>query len=167
MKPENVEMLKNLIKETLKKMTFSDFALGVREEGGLDGENVVFDISTKESDILIGQYGANLRALQHILRALARRKTEDRLRFSLDVNDYHRQRISSLLELAQNLARQAISDKRPVVLRAMSAYERRIVHMELAGNEQVKTESIGEGEERRVVIKPIGSIEQGNNSESL
>ena len=66
-----------------------------------------------------------------------------------------------------SLARQAISDKRPVVLRAMSAYERGIVHMELAGNEQVKTESIGEGEERKVVIKPIGSIEQGNNSESL
>lgn len=167
MKPENVEMLKNLIKETLEKMTFSDFTLGVREEGDPDGENTVFNISTKESDLLIGQYGANLRALQHILRALARRKTEDRLRFSVDVNDYRRQKLDSLSELAQSLARQAISDKRPVVLRAMSAYERRIVHMELAGNEQVKTESIGEGEERKVVIKPIGSIEQGNNSESL
>ena len=47
MKPENVEMLKNLIKETLEKMTFSDFTLGIREEGDPDGENTVFNIEHK------------------------------------------------------------------------------------------------------------------------
>lgn len=160
-------MLKNLIEETLRKMTFADFSLGMREEASSDGENAVFNISTKESDILIGQYGANLRALQHILRAMARKKTQDQLRFSIDVNDYRRQKLDSLAELARSLAHQAIIDKRPVILRPMSAYERRIVHMELSGNDRVKTESIGEGEERKVVIKPVGNIEQDNNSENL
>ncbi|MDI6778041.1 MAG: R3H domain-containing nucleic acid-binding protein [Patescibacteria group bacterium] len=167
MKPENIETLKNLIDETLRKMTFSDFSLGVREEAGPDGENVVFNIGTKESDLLIGQYGMNLRSLQHILRAMARKKTDDKLRFSVDVNDYRRQKIGLLTELARSLARQAIVDKRPVVLRPMGAYERRIVHMELSGNDQVKTESIGEGEERRVVIKPVGSIEQNDSAVEL
>jgi len=166
-KPEKVEMLKSLIKEMLEKMTFSDFTLGIREETGPDGENLVFNIETKESDLLIGQYGVNLRSLQHVLRAMARRKTEERLRFSVDVNDYRKEKIESLADLARNLARQVIEERRPVVLRPMSAYERRIVHMELAGNEQVKTESIGEGEERKVVIRPVGSIERGNNSENL
>lgn len=167
MKPENVEILKKLISETLEKMTFSDFTLGIREEAGPDGENVIFNIGTKESDLLIGQHGANLRSLQHVLRAMARKISEEKLRFSVDVNDYRREKLGSLTELARSLARQAIADQRPVVLRPMSAYERRIVHLELAENGQVKTESIGEGEERKVVIKPIGSIEQNNNLDNL
>lgn len=152
-------MLRKLVNETLEKMTFSDFTLGIREETGPDGENVVFNIGTKESDLLIGQHGTNLLSLQHILRAMARKKSEEKLKFSVDVNDYRREKLGSLVWLARSLARQAIADRRPVILRPMSAYERRIVHLELAGNEQVKTESIGEGEERKVVIKPVGSIE--------
>ncbi len=159
MKSENIEMLKKLISETLEKMTFSDFTLGMREEAGPDGENVVFNIGTKESDLLIGQYGTNLQSLQHILRAMARKISEEKLRFSVDVNDYRREKLGSLAELARSLACQAIADRRPVVLRPMSAYERRIVHLELAENEQVKTESVGEGEERKVVIKPVGGLE--------
>lgn len=165
MKPENAEMLKKLIDETLKKMTFEGFSIGVREETGPNGENIVFNIESNESDLLIGQYGVNLRALQHLVRAMARKKAEDKLGFSVDVNDYYRQKMSSLLELARSMASQAISDKRPIVLRPMNAYERRIVHMELAENKQVKTESIGEGEERKVVIKPVGSIEDGDKLE--
>ena len=164
MKPENAEILKKIISETLEKMTFKGFDLGVREEVELNGENIIFNIKSDESDLLIGQYGANLRALQHLIRAMARKKIEDRLSFSVDVNDYYRQKMSSLLELARSMASQAISDKRPVVLRPMNAYERRIVHMELAENERVKTESIGDGEERKVVIKPIGSIEEGDTA---
>lgn len=162
--PENIEAVKNLIDEALKKMGFSDFSLGVREESGPDGENLIFNIGTQESDLLIGQYGINLRALQHVVRAMARKKTEERLRFSVDVNDYRKQKIGSLEELAKSLARQAIIEKRPVIMRPMSAYERRIVHMALSGNSQIKTESIGEGEERKVVIKPVGSLENADGS---
>lgn len=163
MKPENVEMLKNLIEETLGKMTFSDFTLDMREEAGQNGENLVFNINSRESDILIGQYGVNLRALQHILRAMARKKTEEKLKFSVDVNDYSKSKISSLEDLAGSMARQAINDKRPVILRPMTAYERRIIHLSLSENNQVQTESIGEGDERKVVIRPIGNIEQDDN----
>ncbi|TRZ54362.1 KH domain-containing protein [archaeon] len=166
-KSENIEMVKSLITETLKKMSFNDFTVSVREETGPDGENLIFNIETRESDLLIGQYGTNLRSLQHILRAMARKKNDEKMRFSIDANDYRKQKISSLEELAQSLARQAIVEKRPVVLRPMSAYERRVVHVALSENNQVKTESIGEGEERKVVIKPVGDIEQSDNAESL
>jgi spoIIIJ-associated protein len=159
-KPKDIEILKDLINEALRRMTFEKFTLSIREEAGQDGENIVFNIGSDESDLLIGQYGANLRALQHLLRAMARKKTGERISFSIDVNDYHRQKISSLGELARSMALQVISDKRPAVMRPMNAYERRIVHMELAGNEQVRPESIGEGEERKIVIKPIGDLEK-------
>jgi spoIIIJ-associated protein len=162
-KSENIEAIKNLIEESLKKMGFSDFSLGIREEAGPDGEDLIFNIGTQESDLLIGQYGTNLRSLQHVIRAMARKRTEERLRFSIDINDYRKQKIDSLEELAKSLARQAIIEKRPVVMRPMSAYERRIVHMALSGNDQIKTESIGEGEERKVVIKPVGSLESAES----
>jgi len=153
-------MLKNLIKETLEKMTFSDFTLGIGEEADPSGESLVFNISLRESDILIGQYGVNLRALQHILRAMARKKTEEKLKFSVDVNDYNKSKVGSLEDLAKNMAQQAINDKRPAVLRPMTAYERRIIHLALAENDEVQTESIGEGDERKVVVKPVGSLEE-------
>ncbi len=159
MNPENIETIKNLIKEALEKMGFCDFSVSVREENGPSGEDIVFNIGTKESDLLIGQHGVNLRSLQFVLRSMARRKVEERLRFSIDINDYNRQKANSIAELARSMARRAIADGRSVILRPMSAYERRLVHMELAAEEGVKTESVGEGEERKVVIKPVGNIE--------
>ena len=157
--PEKVTIIKDLISETLKKMTFEDFEINERTETGLNGESVAFNIKARESDLLIGQYGINLRALQHLLRAMARKKIEDKISFSVDINNYYQQKIDSLAQIAKSAARQAIETKRPAVLRPMGAYERRIVHMTLAENTEVKTESIGEGEERKVVIKPVGSIE--------
>jgi spoIIIJ-associated protein len=158
-KPENIEMLKNLIETTLEKMTFTDFRLSVSEESGDDGENIAFNINTKESDLLIGQHGVNLMALQHVLRAMARKKTKERLRFSVDINNYRSEKADSLEDLALAMAKQAAEQKRPVVLRPMSAYERRIVHIALSKNNQVQTESIGEGEDRKIVIKPVNSVE--------
>lgn len=162
-KPENIEMLKNLIQETLEKMTFLDFTIGVEEESVSAGENVYFNIGSQESDLLIGQHGANLRAFQHIIRAIARKKTDEKLRFSIDVNNYRKEKEGSLEELARALAKQAADEKRPIVMRPMSAYERRLVHLALSEIAEVQTESIGEGEERKVVIKPIGNIEQSSN----
>jgi len=158
-KAETIEMLKYLIDDILKRMMFEDYTLEMREEDSPEGENFVFNVVTREADLLIGQHGLNLNALQHLLRAIARRKTEDRLRFSIDINNYRKERMESLSSLAGNMAAQAVAEKRAVIMRPMTAYERRVVHITLAGNEQVKTESMGEGEERKIVIKPVGNIE--------
>jgi len=87
-------------------------------------------------------------------------ETEEKLKFSVDVNDYNKSKVGSLEDLAKNMAQQAINDKRPAVLRPMTAYERRIIHLALAENDEVQTESIGEGDERKVVVKPVGSLEE-------
>jgi len=152
---EKENLLKKITEEVLQKMTFENFSVSVAGKGDADGENFVINIETPESNLLIGQYGVTLAALQHILRLLVRRQTEDRFRFLADVNHYLQAKTDSLAELAIESARQVIRDKKPVVLRPMSAYERRLVHLELTGNENVKTESIGEGEERNVVIRPV------------
>jgi spoIIIJ-associated protein len=96
--------------------------------------------------------------LQHIARLLAIKKTEERFNFIVDVNSYRQEKNGSIGKMAREMAEQALQERRAVVLRPMTPYERRIVHLELANNSDIKTESIGEGEERRVVIKPADLI---------
>lgn len=157
---EKTDLLKKITREVLEKMTFSDFEVNVESKSDAEGENFVVDIETKESNLMIGQYGSALAALQHILRLLVRRQSEDRFKFLTDVNHYLQAKTASLSEVAIDAAKQAIRDKKPIVLRPMSAYERRLVHLELAGNENVKTESIGEGEDRKVIVRPVGDLEK-------
>jgi len=124
-----------------------------------DDESFFFNLETSEdSNILIGQYGTNLNALQHLARLLVRKKIEEKTKFVIDVNSYRRQKSQSIIDEAKNAAKQAIAEKKAVVMKPMTAYERRLVHMELSKNDQVYTDSIGEGEERRVAVKPISNI---------
>jgi len=157
---EKEELLKKITAEVLQKMTFNDFKIAIEGKGDADGESFIINIETPESSRLIGQDGVTLSALQHILRLQVRRETEDKFKFLADVNHYLQAKIETLAGIARDAAIQAISERKPVVLRPMSAYERRLVHVELAGNENVKTESIGEGDDRRVAIKPIGDLEK-------
>ncbi len=75
--------------------------------------------------------------------------------FLIDVNGYKKEREKLIIELAKAAARRASSQKSEVRLPAMNAYERRIVHTELAVRPDVKTESSGEGRDRCVVVRPI------------
>jgi len=153
-------LLKKITTEILQKMTFENFEINIASKGNAEGESFIINIETPESSLLIGQYGVTLAALQHVLRLLVRRQAEERFSFLADVNHYLQTKTDSLSELTIESAKQAIRDKKPVVLRPMSAYERRLVHIELAGNENIKTESIGEGEDRRVMIRPVGEFEK-------
>ena len=117
-------------------------------------ENLICNVKTEDSNYLIGQYGVNLQALQHLARVIVRKKTAAMVDFILDVNFYRQEKNESITALAKNTAEKVILEQKAVTLRPMSPYERRLVHMELAGNEKIKTESFGEGEDRQVIIKP-------------
>jgi len=121
-------------------------------------KNLIFNIKTQESNYLIGQHGINLQALQHISRIIIRKQLSTKTDFVLDVNSYRQEKNKSIMEMAKNIANQAIMEKKSFILRPMSPYERRLVHLELSKNKEVSTESIGEGEDRRIVIKPLGLI---------
>ena len=116
------------------------------------------DIQTEESKFLIGKGGANLAALQHLLRLMVRKELGEQVDFDVDVNNYKENHHKNISILAQDMAVKATNEQKQVVLEPMNSFERRLVHMELAEFEGVKTESIGEDEDRKVVIKPV-SIE--------
>ncbi|MCX6761694.1 MAG: hypothetical protein NTY33_02515 [Candidatus Moranbacteria bacterium] len=143
-----------IVAELIEKMGFIA-TVKVRDAQEEGKDMIVCDIKTEDSNFLIGQYGLNLQSLQHIVRVIIRKRLEEPVNFILDVNSYRQEKNDSIVRLAKNLAQEVIVEKKEVVMRPMTAYERRIVHMELSKNNQIKTESIGEGESRRIVIKPL------------
>ena len=151
------EIIKSTLEELIGKMGFDvsiEIESATDEEGGS-----VCNITTKEdSSFLIGQYGANLQAIQHIARLLVRKRTSEKTKFVVDINSYRKEKNNSVIEIAKEAAAQAISEKRAVIMKPMSNYERRIVHMELSKNDSVTTESIGEGDGRKIIIKPVELI---------
>ena len=147
------EKIKEVVQALVEKMGFPcEVEIMENQEG--NERSLICNIKTKESNFLIGQYGINLQSLQHMARILVKQKTDQRVSFILDVNSYRQEKNSSIVRLAVEMAEQAIREKRAVVLRPMSPYERRIVHLELSKNSQIKTESIGDGENRKVVVSP-------------
>lgn len=113
-----------------------------------------------EAGFLIGKEGENLRALQHIFQLMFIKKAKEPLGLGglvLDINNYFKEKENYLQALAKNSAQRALETKKPVVLDPMPAFERRIIHLIVEGVDGVVSESSGEGEERRIVIKPKNS----------
>ena len=144
-----------IVTELVGKMGFSA-TVEVRNGQEEEKEVIICDIKTEDSNFLIGHYGLNLQSLQHIVRVIIRKRVTEPVNFIFDVNSYRQEKNDSIVRLAKNLAEEAVTEKKEVVMRPMTAYERRIVHMELSQNDRIITESIGEGESRRIVIKPVG-----------
>ena len=143
-----------IVRELLEKMGFS-VELETKQSTEKESALFICNIKTEESSFLIGQYGTNLQALQHIARVLVRNKITEPVNFVLDVNDYRKEKNEAISRLALNLASEACAKKEAVVMRPMTAYERRIVHMELEKDARVKVVSIGDGEDRRIEITPL------------
>ncbi len=104
---------------------------------------------------LIGPQGAHLESLQHIVRCVLRRHLDATTHISVDVNGYRSRREKSLLGLAEEVARKAQKTGRPITLDPMNALDRRTIHTALALHKEVSTESMGDGRDRRVVVRPV------------
>jgi len=144
----------NIIKETAKEFFEKvNFELEL-EFSPLTDETIFINIKTAEPQILIGEGGQTLADIQHLLKAVLRRKVEEPFFISIDINEYRKRKEEYLKETARSIADEVSLTKKEKELVPMPAYERRIVHMELARREDITTESIGEGPERRIVIRP-------------
>ena len=147
---EQLEEIKKTVKEFFEKATL-EVEIEFLPQQDL---TLPIDLKTEEPQILIGQGGQTLSEIQHLLKAILRRKIEENFYIDLDINDYKKKKLDYLKEMARSLADEVVLTKKEKVLPAMSAYERRIIHLELAGRSDVTTESIGEEPERKVVINP-------------
>lgn len=116
--------------------------------------SIAFNIKGDDLGILIGRRGQTLSSLQYIVRLIVGHQTKIWEPLFLDVEGYKQRRYQGLQNLAQHMAEQVGAKGIPFTLEPMSAYERRIVHLALTDHPDVTTESIGQGEGRRVVIVP-------------
>lgn len=153
-----LETVKSTVEKLMQAAGFPvEVTVGPASED--DAENIICSVRTEaDSNLLIGQHGVNLQAFQHLIRLIVRRQVEDKIKFILDINDYRQEKNQSVLDMAREAAEEATREGRAVMLRPMSPYERRLIHMELSQNDRVTTESVGEGETRKVVIKPQGLL---------
>ena len=113
---------------------------------------LALDIKGDNLGILIGRRGQTLACLEYIAKLIVVGRLKTWLPMTVDVSGYKRRRRDSLQKLTLYLADQVKSRRRAITMEPMPADERRIVHLTLADNPEVTTQSIGEGESRKVVI---------------
>jgi spoIIIJ-associated protein len=114
----------------------------------------VLNILGDDLGVLIGRRGETLRDLEYVTRLLVAHKTNKSAKLIVDVEGYRTRRERSLRELAKRMAERVQTNRQPITLEAMPPNERRIVHLALHEHPTVKTQSIGEGDHRRVMIIP-------------
>jgi len=119
-------------------------------------DGVFISIDAEDPGILIGRNGETLASLQLILNLIASRQMggENQKRVIVDVSSWRKSKEEELAHKAKDWTAKVIETKEPMELLPMPAWQRRIVHMTVEETSGVKSESIGEGPERRLVISP-------------
>lgn len=113
-------------------------------------------IQTDEAGRVIGYKGESLEALQLLINQIVSQRSTEFKRVIIDVADWRKNKEEELAQRAKEWANQVLESKKELELEPMSSWQRRVVHVTLQDMEGVESESIGEGRERHLVIKPIG-----------
>lgn len=142
------EFLKNVF-------DMSDLQLRVGVKQGIAGE--VLDIEGHDAELLQAQTGELLEALQHLINQVFGRSLTNSARLVCDVNGFRATREAELQAMANHAANRVRQTGMPFTFEPMSANERRIIHLTLADSEDLFTESIGEGSDRKLRIGPKSS----------
>lgn len=146
------EIIKQEIANVLERMGYGGEIEAVEAH---EGSTSRFSVRLRgEANMLIGERGGNLAALELVIKAILRKKYGEFVKFTLDINDYRMKRLEDLKQDVKSAAKEVRLYKKEVPLKPMSAFERRIVHLLLAEYPDITTESIGQEPERRVVVKP-------------
>ena len=146
---DTINRLDKILKE-LFKITGDD-GIEYKIEKGKNQINLT--ITGDKVSHLIGYKGKTIESFQSLLNAMLQRENESSAKVFLEVPDYTKRKEEKLKNLSNKMANNVIRFRKPIRLEPMSAYERLIIHTELAKRDDVETESQGEEPRRRVVIK--------------
>lgn len=148
---DNLEQIKNIVSEFFTRTGISNFE--IKDIGTTTDNSLNISISMDDASLYIGEQGKNIGIFENVLRLVLKKNLGEMPFLHLDINNYRSLKDGSLRELAKKAAHRARFYKKAVALEAMSAYDRRIIHTELAAHPDIKTESTGEGDNRRVIVK--------------
>ena len=119
-----------------------------------EDDRINLKIETEDAGLLIGKQGQTLDALQYLVTKILAKKTRSKVRVSIDVEAYRARHNQALAHLALKYGEKVKRSGKPVTLDPMNPYDRRIVHLALQGDKELKTMSLGEGLYKKVVISP-------------
>ena len=156
---ENAFEIAKGVLETLLELMAVDGTVQPQTFQATNGEEQIatplaFNVQGDDLGILIGRRGQTLAAVQYMVRLIVSHQAKVWTPIIIDVEGYKQRRFEALQALAERMAEQVRTKGTPFTLEPMPAYERRIIHLALADHPDVTTESIGEGELRKVVILP-------------
>jgi spoIIIJ-associated protein len=149
------------------KTALSKIVAGISKEADIGVEQkkgkLIFTVSDGESGVLIGKRGQTLEAIQYLLEKMINKKSGNRVRVLVDVEGYLAKRKNNLQQMARRMAEKAKRTQKPVTIGQMNAHDRRVVHIQLKDEKSVRTQSIGDGYYRKLMIFPK---KQGGSSRS-
>jgi spoIIIJ-associated protein len=151
-KDPEVEEAVGKILSNIINSTGLDTDVYVRDQ--MEEGSIVFELEGKDSGLLIGRRGETLSSIEYLVRLIASKNLDKRANVMLDVEDYKLRRKEKVASIADSTAEKVIQTGKRISLEPMSASDRRIVHMTLADNDQIETQSKGEGLQRKVIINP-------------
>ncbi|MDR3557383.1 MAG: RNA-binding cell elongation regulator Jag/EloR [Syntrophobacteraceae bacterium] len=122
------------------------------------------NIISNGSGLLIGKRGKTLNALQFLVSKIVSRQTGESVSLVVDTENYRAKREESLSELARQLSDKVKKSRRSLTTGPMSAQDRRVVHLALKDDHEVRTKSKGEGTLRRVIIYPVRKAKEADKA---
>ena len=163
--PSSLEEAKEILENIL-----THFEIPSTVEANWVENRIRLDISSNGSGLLIGKRGQTLHSLQYIVNKVFNRRGTKRVHIIIDTENYRERRRKALTEVAVNLANRAKKSARPATSSPLSAYDRRIIHLALKDDREVRTKSKGDGALRKVVVFPVkketSSKKRGNRHHS-
>jgi len=160
MRPMETAFIKDTIQYFIDKLGVKAELVDIAPLHG--GEITAFSIKTEEPQLLIGFDGKTLMALNHLIKKIyeqeSLKKGFSSMNFIVDVNGFQKEKIEAIKNKAHMMAERARFFKNDVEMLPMNPYERMIIHSLFTNIEDIETESMGQGRERRVVIKYIEDV---------
>jgi len=123
-------------------------------------ERILFNISAADSALLIGKRGQTLEALQYMVEKIVNLRSKDRILVQVDVEGYLKNRKDNLIQIAESLAEKVKRTGKPASAGQLNSHDRRIIHLALKEDDGVRTQSIGAGLYRKLMIFPKKSTEK-------
>jgi spoIIIJ-associated protein len=125
-------------------------------EGQVDEEERLnLSIDAEDAGLLIGKQGQTLEALQYLLTKMMAKKARRKVRVFIDIESYRARHQEALTQLALKSGEKAKKSGKPITLNPMNPHDRRIIHLALQGDRELKTMSRGEGLYKKVVVYPV------------
>ena len=147
---EEIEIAKQLTIGLLNRM-----GLKAEVEGFFKDGSLYLEIKGDQEGILIGKYGRTLESLQMLINRMVNKQLKNSMRVIIDIDDYRKRRSDNMSKMAQRLGEKAKGTGHSLTIGPFNAHDRRIIHLTLKEDPSLKTESLGEGDLKKIRIIPM------------